>query len=136
VSEPRRFSLGGVPCSTHTIPELLAELRALLADQTLRPRMILTLNAHIYNRAAVDPVLRRHLEAARIVTADGMGIVWAARLFGVRMAERCNMTEAFRAFLTAPGVPPSRALLIGCSPAEAAAAAAEINRLSTQCRAL
>jgi N-acetylglucosaminyldiphosphoundecaprenol N-acetyl-beta-D-mannosaminyltransferase len=133
-SDTRRFFMGGVACSTHTISELLADLEVLLRDRTLRPRTILTVNAHIYNCAMRDAALRRNLNAARMVTADGMGIVWAARLFGVRIAERCNMTEAFRAFLVAPRMPPSRALLVGCSSAEAEAAAGEIHRLSSHCR--
>ncbi len=44
------------------------------------------------------------------------------------------MTEALRAFLVAPQMPPSRAILIGCSVAEAEAAAAEMNRSSQHCR--
>jgi N-acetylglucosaminyldiphosphoundecaprenol N-acetyl-beta-D-mannosaminyltransferase len=132
-TKPRRFSLGGVDCSTHTIPQLLDELRELLGDKQLQPRTVLTVNAHIYNRAVEDSVLRRNINASRIVTADGMGIVWAARLFGVRIPERCNMTEAFRAFLTAPNMPAINAILIGCSPEEAEAATAEIHRISKNC---
>ncbi len=133
-SGTQRFYMGEVACSTHTIPELLAELQTLLRDKTPTPRTILTLNAHIYNLAARDVRLQRNLNAARVVTADGMGIVWASRLFGVRIPRRCNMTEALRAFLAAPQMPPNRAVLIGCTPEEARAAAAEMNRHSQHCR--
>jgi N-acetylglucosaminyldiphosphoundecaprenol N-acetyl-beta-D-mannosaminyltransferase len=134
--DPHRFNMGGVPCCTHTIAQLVAELRTLLRDKTLRPRTVLCVNAHIYNRATADPTLKQNLEAARVVAADGMAVVWAARLFGVRIPERCNMTESFRAFLTEPDMPANRAILIGCSPAEAEAAAAEIHRSSRHCRVL
>jgi N-acetylglucosaminyldiphosphoundecaprenol N-acetyl-beta-D-mannosaminyltransferase len=133
-ADPQRVYLGPVACCTHTIPQLLAELETLLRDKSLRPRTILTVNAHIYNRAVDDPRLRGCLNEARIVTADGMAIVWAARLLGVRIPDRCNMTEAFRAFLLARPMPPSRAILVGCGQEEAEAAAAEIRRLSTHCR--
>ncbi len=135
-SSPRRFQFADVACSTHTIPQFLADLQILLQDKALQPRIMLTLNAHVYNLARKNALLRQHLNEARVVTADGMAIVWAARLFGVRMGERCNMTEALRAFLTAPQMPPSTALLIGCTPAEAEAAAAEIHRLSRHCQVL
>lgn len=132
--EPHRFQMGEVACSTHTIAQLLDELRNLLGDKSLRPRIVLTVNAHIFNLAVADAALRRNLNAARVVTADGMSVVWAGRLFGFPIAERCNMTEAFRAFLTTPQMPPNRALLIGCSPDEAETAAACIHRLSRHCR--
>ena len=133
---PRRFKFAEVSCSTHTISQFLAELQLLLQDKALQPRTMLCLNAHVYNLARKNALLRQYLNEARVVTADGMAIVWAARLFGVRMAERCNMTEAFRAFLKAPDMPQNTALLIGCTPAEAEAASVEIHRLSPHCRVL
>lgn len=131
---PKRFNFGGVACSTHTIEQFVGEIRALLADKHLQPRTALFINAHVFNVAMFDPVLRRQINAARVVTADGMGIVWAAPLFKTRIPERCNMTEAFRGFLTMPDTPPSTALLVGCSSSDAEAAATTINRLSTHCR--
>ena len=125
--------MGAVACSSHTISQLLTELRTLLRDKTLHPRTILTLNAHIYNCAVKDAALRRSLNAARVTTADGMGIVWTSRFFGVRIPERCNMTEAFRAFLIETSMPSSKAILIGCGPEVAEAAAVEINLHSAHC---
>jgi N-acetylglucosaminyldiphosphoundecaprenol N-acetyl-beta-D-mannosaminyltransferase len=132
---PRGKSPFGVTtCSPHSIGDLLAELKLLRANKSLSPRTILCLNSHIYNLACADDALRRDLDAARIVAADGMAIVWAARLLGHPISERCNMTEAFRAFLKDATMPPSRGVLIGCSPAEAAAAAEKVNRESCHCR--
>ena len=131
---PERFQFGLVACSTHGIPQLLEELRQLLADKALSPRTVLYLNAHVYNLAAQDSRLCAHLNAARLVAADGMAIVWMAPLFGARVGERCNMTEAFRAFLEAPAMPPSTAILAGCSQEEADAAAARVNQVSRHCR--
>lgn len=44
------------------------------------------------------------------------------------------MTEAYHAFLRDEAMPPSKAILLGCSEAEAAAAADRANRLSPHCR--
>jgi len=132
--QPRSVRLGRVPCSTHTVGQLVNEVRYLLENRLSQPRTILCVNAHIYRLAAAEERLRSVLERARIVTADGMGIVLAAPLFGVKINERCNMTEAFRAFLTDPTFPPTRALLFGVSTEEAARASRRIEQISRHCR--
>ena len=121
-------------CSPHSIAELLAELKLLLANRSLAPRSILCVNAHIYNLACRDEILRHRLNEARIVAADGMAIVWAARLLGHCISERCNMTEAYHAFLSNGTMPSNEGILIGCSLAEASAAAEKTNRESRHCR--
>jgi len=133
-TSPTQFQFGIVRCSTHTIPQLIEDMRTLLLDKELKPRTVLCVNSHIYNLACRSEMLCRWLNEARIVTADGMAIVWMARLFGVRIPERCNMTEAFRAYLMHTGLPASRAMLVGCSLEEADAAARNINSISSHLR--
>jgi N-acetylglucosaminyldiphosphoundecaprenol N-acetyl-beta-D-mannosaminyltransferase len=128
------FEMGHLKCSSHTIPQLLQEVRMLLHDRSAQPRTILCVNAHIYNLAFTDLALREALNSARIVTADGMGIVLAARFFGNRIEERCNFTEAFRAFLECEDMPPSRAVLLGITQPEAERVASYIERASRHCR--
>jgi len=130
----RQFDLGTINCSAHTIPQLLDEIKLLLHDKSLQPRILLTINAHIYNLACEDVHLRRALNTARIVTADGMSIVWASRLFGVKIPERCNATEAFRAFLLADNIPHNTGILAGCTDDEARLAADRIEKTSDHCR--
>jgi N-acetylglucosaminyldiphosphoundecaprenol N-acetyl-beta-D-mannosaminyltransferase len=125
--------MGGIKCSTHTIPQLLSEIRSLLAHRFDQPRSILCINAHIYNVAFSDASLRESLNNARIVTADGMSIVWLSRLWNDVVPERCNMTEAFRAFLHCADMRPSTAVLIGLTQAEAERAAQRINAASKHC---
>lgn len=130
------FQFGIVPCSTHTIPQAVDEVRQLLRDRSLVPRIILDLNAHIYNLAAGNKELRQDLGQARAVVADGMSVVWASRLFGTAIPERCNMTETFRTFLIEPDMPPSQAVIAGATQEEAAAAALMIARTSHHCRVI
>jgi len=130
---PYRFRLGKLDCSTHTIPQLLDEIRALLADRTSQPRTILCVNAHIYNLAWSDAELRQALNEARILAADGMGIVAAARLFGETVPERCNMTEAFRAFLQADHMPDNIGVLVGLTEEGGRLAAMAAERMSSHC---
>lgn len=128
--------LGSILCSTHSIGELIDEVRTLLNDKTLRPRSILCVNAHIYNLAWEDPRLRSYLNDARVCAADGMGIVMAARLAGAKITQRCNMTEAFRAFLQAPGMPMTRCVLLGVTGNEVKCAANAIESMSSHCEIL
>lgn len=132
-ANPARCMLGNTAATSHDIPQFLAETRRLLSDPGLQPRTLLCLNAHIYNVAERDPALRATLNAARVVAPDGISIVWAARVFGTRGRRRCNMTEAFRAFLTDPDVPDSSAVLIGCTEDEVAGAADHIAAHATHC---
>ena len=133
IQAPYSFQFGHVKCNTHTIPELLEELRTLLNNPSLRPRGIRAINAHIFNLAAYDDELREILNASRIVVADGMAIVWAAHLFGGRLTERCNMTESFRAFLAEETMPKSKAILVGCRQEEVNLAADNIMKASVHC---
>jgi len=132
--EASRFQLGCLHCSTHTIAQLVDEVRALLRDTSLRPRTILCVNAHIYNLACSDAALRQTLNEARIVAADGVSIIGAARLFGRRIPQRCNMTEAFRAFLQADDIRHNEGVLLGLTEEEARLAAANIECMSAHCR--
>jgi exopolysaccharide biosynthesis WecB/TagA/CpsF family protein len=129
-----KIPLGVVQCSTCTIMQLRAEIRRLLNDQSLQPRLILDVNAHIYNLATKDAELARRLNSARVLMADGIGIVWAARLFGGRIPERCNQTEAFRAYLGDDTMPMAEGLLAGASDEEARLAAEHVNARSRHLR--
>ncbi|MDZ4861058.1 MAG: WecB/TagA/CpsF family glycosyltransferase [Candidatus Hydrogenedentes bacterium] len=131
---PHDFSMGGIKCSTHTILQLLDEVRSLLAQKYAQPRSLLCMNAHIYNIAFADHALRDALNSARVVTADGMSIVWLARLWNASIPERCNMTEAFRAFLNSGGIRPNTAVLVGLTKEEAETAARRISSSSAHCK--
>lgn len=134
MSTSEKFLLGSVACSTYSISQFLEEVRRLLKDKSLSPRTILCLNAHIFNESYINKELESCLNSARIVTADGMAIAWAARLFGKKTDGRCNMTEAYHAFLVNEQMPPSRGILIGCSEREAAAAAEKANKSCSHCQ--
>jgi N-acetylglucosaminyldiphosphoundecaprenol N-acetyl-beta-D-mannosaminyltransferase len=129
-----KISIGPVSCSPHTIAQLLDDVRLLLRDKSDQPRTILCVNAHIYNLAFKDAALRQCLNNARINAADGKAICWAARVFGGNIPERCNMTEAFRAFLQDTHMPSTTAILVGMTEPECEAAAGNINAAQTHCK--
>lgn len=134
--EPYDFNYGILKCSTHSKKQLILEIKKLLTDKNIQPRIINCINAHIYNMAASDPCLRERLNASRIIAADGMSIVRTARLFGGSIPERCNMTEAFRAFLAEPNIPRTKAVLFGGKDNKAQIAADAITSSSSHCRVI
>lgn len=126
--------IGPLSCSPHTIGQFVDEIRMLLRNKQQQPRIILCINAHIYNLAMKDAALRKCLNEARINTADGAAIVWAARFCGGAIPERCNMTEAFRAFLNDSTMPLTTAILVGVTDSECEAATLHINSIQSHCR--
>lgn len=130
---PQDFLLAGIKCSSHTIPQLVDSICALRHSPASR-RIVNFINAHVCNLAVRSPQLAQYLNESTIVAADGMSVVWAARCLGKALASRCNMTEAFRCFLRRNDIPPSRALLIGGTQAEADKAATVIDASSSHCR--
>lgn len=136
---PGRINVAGLRCSTCTVPELLRVIRHALAvdEGGLQPLSVLCVNAHIFNLAWGDPVLHRRLEQADVLALDGVSMVWAARRAATSadpVLERCAMSDAFRAFLDARDMPPSRALLIGLDIQSALRAARTINARAEHCR--
>jgi N-acetylglucosaminyldiphosphoundecaprenol N-acetyl-beta-D-mannosaminyltransferase len=89
-----KIKIGEMHVSPHTIPQAVEEINVLLANPGTQPRTLHFLNAHVYVLASKNPELKKLLEAARLLVADGMAIVWCSTL-----TERCNMTELFRAYL-------------------------------------
>lgn len=131
---PYNFMMGPSLCSTHTIPQLIDDIHRLLRDKSLQPRTLLYTNAHVFNAAVRDPVLRDLLNAARCVVADGIAIVWAAPLFGARIPKRCNMTEALRAFLLSDISIPYSCVLVGATDTEVRQAKTGMEKASHHCR--
>ena len=127
------FLIRGITCSTDTISDFLSAVRQMLNNKSLQPRFLTFLNAHVTNLACRDTCLKQIIVSARIVAADGMSIVWAGCIKGARIRERCNMTEAFRAFLESDNMPQSRALLIGGQKNEVQKAAEIMTKNSEHC---
>lgn len=128
MNEIRRHGMGPVGCSDCTIDRLIGEIKTRLAA-TPRPGLTINfINAHLYNLCWEDASLRRLINDSAVIAADGMAIVWAARLFGFTIPARCNMTDAFRAYLADRTAPATTAILVGGNQAEAERAAEAIMR--------
>lgn len=81
-----RAHLMDVPIDLLTADETVAQ--AIAAMESRRVTKHVAINVAKLVRMQRDPELRRDVSDSQIVGVDGMGIVWAARLLGIRVPER------------------------------------------------
>jgi N-acetylglucosaminyldiphosphoundecaprenol N-acetyl-beta-D-mannosaminyltransferase len=84
---------------------------------------VVTLNPELVMRARRDAGLARVIRAARLVTADGVGVVWALRLTGQRIPERVTGIDLTLALAERAAGCGSPLFLLGAGPGVAQAAA-------------
>jgi len=81
----------GVPFSPVTFGETVATIDRLMAKKT--PSYIITANLHYVMVSENDSRLQKHNNAAALVLADGMPIVWASRWRSRRLPERVTGSD-------------------------------------------
>jgi len=89
---------------------------------------VVTLQPEIVMRARRTPDLRAIIQRAPLVTADGMGIVWALRLRGVRVPERVTGVDLVEALAGRAATCGYRLFLLGGAPGVAEDAGAALRR--------
>ena len=94
---------------------------ALMASE--RGGQVVTLNPEIVMRARRDPGLRAVIARAALVTADGAGVIWAARLAGETIPERVTGIDLSEALLARAAALGYDAFLLGAGYGVAEAAA-------------
>lgn len=110
--------LPAVPAGAGEDPGAAARRRALHAT-----RLVVTLNPEIAMAAQRDPALRLAVEAADLVVADGIGLVWAAALLGRPLPGRVPGIELLEALLADAARLGLRVFFLGARPEVVAEAA-------------
>jgi N-acetylglucosaminyldiphosphoundecaprenol N-acetyl-beta-D-mannosaminyltransferase len=108
----------GVPIDDLDMPAALARIEEFIRHgrATGATHQIATVNADFVIKAQADPELRLILQEADMATADGMPLVWGARLLGVRLPGRvtgADLTPALAEVAAAKGY---TLYLLGGSP--------------------
>lgn len=95
---------------------------------TRRPRFRIAVgvSAHTINLAAGDRMFAKHLQATEQVYCDGQSVVWAARVLGVRVAERSATTDVAPLLIERAAREGLRLYFLGGSDGVAEAAAARM----------
>src|SRR5215203_3327681 len=94
--DPRRITVLGVPVDAAPPDEILQRL--LDRGRAGIPTRVYYANAHTLNCAMEDPALRRCLQDAEVVLADGYGVRLAARWLGQQEPSRMAITDCIWSF--------------------------------------
>lgn len=90
------------------------------------PGYVITLNGSLLVQAARDPALRALVNGAALVTADGIGVILAARIMGVPLSGRLAGIDLALALCASAAAAGHRVFLLGGAPGVAEAAAAAL----------
>ncbi len=86
----------GIDIDSLTAPEFLNRIDRFVESGT--PHQISYLNADCLNQCWSNPSYREAVTHSDLVYADGMGVVWASRLFGHPLPERLNANDLLPEF--------------------------------------
>ncbi|MEV0896200.1 WecB/TagA/CpsF family glycosyltransferase [Actinoplanes sp. NPDC049802] len=111
-----RVHLDGTGIDRITEDEVVAVVRDAIAHG--RGGRIVTPNIDILRRAAADPAVRRHLDDADLIVADGMPLIWASRLGGVPLPERVAGSSLIWSLSEGLGRDGRSVFVIGGTPAD------------------
>ncbi|MEP9404011.1 WecB/TagA/CpsF family glycosyltransferase [Sphingomonas sp. VNH70] len=96
---PEKVTIGGLPIARLTLRQLAgtmcADVAAARAGHLPRPRVVTSANGSVVAAYHGDPAFRRSIDAADIVDADGMPLVFASRIWCDRPLEERTATTDF-----------------------------------------
>lgn len=98
------------------------------AIQLRQPRQLVTVNVDFIKLAKADANFRRLINTADISVADGMPLLWAARLIGAPLPERITGTDLVLGCAQLAAEEGHRLFLLGAAPGVAEQAGAELQR--------
>lgn len=115
----------GVPIDDLNMPEALDQIEEFveIGRATGKSHQIATVNADFVVNSLRDPELRWILQEADMATADGMPLVWGARLLGVNLADRVTGADIVPALAERAAQKGYSLFLLGAKPGVAARAA-------------
>jgi N-acetylglucosaminyldiphosphoundecaprenol N-acetyl-beta-D-mannosaminyltransferase len=128
-----RVQLDGTGIDRITEAEVVAVVREALAVG--RGGRIVTPNVDILRRAQAEPEVRRHLDDADLIVADGMPLIWASRLGGRPLPERVAGSSLIWSLSAGLGRDGRSIFVIGGAPRNNGAARAA-DRLARECPGL
>lgn len=122
-----RSRLLGIDIDSLTSVEFLNRIDEFVASGS--PHQISYLNADCLNQCWSNRSYREAISASDLVYADGMGVVWASRLFGHPLPERLNANDLLPEFCRRAGEKGHRIYLLGGDDGVAGKAAEDFKRL-------
>ncbi len=114
VNRPAAVEILGIRVDALTYEGLLAQVAAFIAEGT--PHQICTANPEFVMEARRNPAFRCVLAEADLVMADGVGLLWAARLLGRPLPQRVTGSDGVPLIAQRAAQESWRVFLLGAAP--------------------
>jgi len=121
-SAPTRLTLFDLPLDPVTLEQALDRLGEWMFRAPRAPHTVVTLNPEFIVQSRTQPEFVRAMQEADLVTADGVGIVWAARQLHGREVPRAPGYDLVTGLMRQHG-PELRVFFLGAKPGVAEQAA-------------
>jgi N-acetylglucosaminyldiphosphoundecaprenol N-acetyl-beta-D-mannosaminyltransferase len=121
-----RVTIWGLPLARLTCRQTVEAVERLI--ERGQPSFFITANLHYAMLSDRDPRLRTVNDRAAFLVADGMPLVWYARLTGRRMPERVTGADLIYLLCERAAQRGHRVFFLGAGPGVAEAAAAQLGR--------
>lgn len=116
----------GLPFDTLTMPEAAERVRAAVLHRT--PLLISTANLNFVVTSRNDEAFRESIIHSQLSLADGMPVIWIARLLGLPILERVTGSGLFEAISRNIGIPAVKVFFFGGPEGVAETASERVNR--------
>ncbi|MDR3543070.1 MAG: WecB/TagA/CpsF family glycosyltransferase [Desulfosporosinus sp.] len=124
--ETERVKVLGITIDAYTMQETVAQIRQAVESQvSIR---VVTANPEMIYASDRDQRLKKLINSADIVTADGIGVVWAARRLGTPIGERVTGIDLIQALFPVADKAKWRIFFLGGKPGVAEQAANQVAR--------
>jgi len=119
-----RANILGITVNTYSMQKIVEQIRKAVEGQ-VKIRVV-TANPEMIYASGQDQQLKRLINSADFVTADGIGVVWAARWLGNPVQERVTGIDLVQAIFPVADVQKWRIFFLGGKPGVARRAGTQV----------
>lgn len=120
-----RVTILGVTVDTYSMSETVEKIRRAVQDQ--KSLRVVTANPEMIYASQYDQGLKQVINSADVITADGIGVVWAARQLGTQVQERVTGIDLLQALFPVADAEKWRIYFLGGKPGVAQQAASKVS---------
>ena len=120
--------ISDIPIYKSTLKKTAQLIHSWIVEGKMRQHIV-TANSEILYKTKSNTKLKRILQKASLVTADGMGVVWASKILGDALPERVTGYDLMIELLELMNQSEKSVYLLGAKPEVVSAATFEIKRL-------
>ena len=121
-----RVDILGITVDTYSMPETVEQIRQAVEGKTQIRVRVVTANPEVIYASERNERLIKLMNSADIVTADGIGVVWAARRLGTPVLERVTGIDLVQALFPIAHAGKWRIFFLGGKPGVAEQAANQV----------